>query len=118
MDAVLNWLWQGSVVAVASFVMLLALERARANVRYLVCWAALLLSSSCLCFRSSRRRLTQGVALTAGRRDGLAAGRLVDVESGVVRRLDRMGERLVRQVCVGVVVLRRTRARSRAFPSC
>ena len=41
MDAVLNWVWQGSVVAVASFVMLLVLERARANVRYVVCWAAL-----------------------------------------------------------------------------
>jgi bla regulator protein blaR1 len=43
MDAVLNWLWQGSVVAVACFVMLRVLERARANVRYVVCWAALLL---------------------------------------------------------------------------
>jgi beta-lactamase regulating signal transducer with metallopeptidase domain len=42
MDAVLNWLWQGGVVAVASFVMLFALERAGANVRYRVCWAALL----------------------------------------------------------------------------
>lgn len=42
MDAVLNWLWQGGVVAVASYVMLLALERARANVRYIVCWAAAL----------------------------------------------------------------------------
>jgi beta-lactamase regulating signal transducer with metallopeptidase domain len=43
MDATLNWLWQGGVVALASFVMLLALARARANVRYLVCWAAALL---------------------------------------------------------------------------
>ena len=43
MDAVLNWLWQGCVVAVASFVMLRALERASANVRCVVCWAALLL---------------------------------------------------------------------------
>jgi beta-lactamase regulating signal transducer with metallopeptidase domain len=42
MDAVLNWLWQGGVVAVATFVMLLALERARANVRYILCWAAVL----------------------------------------------------------------------------
>ena len=42
MDAVLNWLWQGTVVAAAAFVMLLALERARANVRYVMCWAALL----------------------------------------------------------------------------
>ena len=43
MDAVLNWLWQGGVVAVASFVTLFALHRAGANVRYVVCWAALLL---------------------------------------------------------------------------
>src|SRR5262245_5219758 len=42
MDAVLNWLWQGGVVAMATFVMLLALERARANVRYIVCWSAAL----------------------------------------------------------------------------
>ena len=43
MDAVLNWLWQGSIVAVACFAMLRILERAHANVRYVVCWAALLL---------------------------------------------------------------------------
>src|SRR3954466_3348088 len=42
METVLNWLWQGTVIAVGSCVMLLALERARANVRYVVCWAALL----------------------------------------------------------------------------
>jgi beta-lactamase regulating signal transducer with metallopeptidase domain len=43
MDAALNWLWQGCVVALASFAMLRLLERARANVRYAVCWAALML---------------------------------------------------------------------------
>lgn len=42
MDAVLNWLWQGAVVAGALSVMLVALRRARANVRYVVCWAAAL----------------------------------------------------------------------------
>jgi beta-lactamase regulating signal transducer with metallopeptidase domain len=41
MDALLNWVWQGAALAGALFVMLLALERARANVRYIVCWAAL-----------------------------------------------------------------------------
>jgi beta-lactamase regulating signal transducer with metallopeptidase domain len=40
MHAVLNWLWQGCVVALALFAMLGLLERARANVRYVVCWAA------------------------------------------------------------------------------
>ena len=43
MEAVLNWLWQGCVVAMACAAMLRVLERARANVRYVVCWAALLL---------------------------------------------------------------------------
>ena len=43
MDMTLNWLWQGGVVACACGVMLLALSRARANVRYLVCWVAALL---------------------------------------------------------------------------
>ena len=43
MDAVLNWLWQGGVVAVTSFVTLFALQRAGANVRYIVCWATLVL---------------------------------------------------------------------------
>ena len=43
MDAVLNWLWQGGVVAVTSGVTLFALQRAGANVRYIVCWATLAL---------------------------------------------------------------------------
>jgi D-alanyl-D-alanine endopeptidase (penicillin-binding protein 7) len=42
MDAVLNWLWQGGVVAVALRLMLFALERASANLRSAVCWAAML----------------------------------------------------------------------------
>jgi beta-lactamase regulating signal transducer with metallopeptidase domain len=40
MHDVLNWLWQGCAVALALFAMLGLLERARANVRYIVCWAA------------------------------------------------------------------------------
>jgi beta-lactamase regulating signal transducer with metallopeptidase domain len=43
MDAVLNWLWQGSVMTLALLILLRPLARARANVRYVVCWAALLL---------------------------------------------------------------------------
>ena len=42
MDAVLNWLWQGGVVAAALGLMLFSLERASANVRSVVCWAAAL----------------------------------------------------------------------------
>jgi bla regulator protein blaR1 len=42
MDAVLNWLLQGGVVAGATRLMLFALARASANVRYAVCWTAAL----------------------------------------------------------------------------
>ena len=42
MDAVLNWLWQGGVVAVAAAGTLHLLDRTRAAVRCLVCWTALL----------------------------------------------------------------------------
>ena len=43
MDTVLNWVWQGVVVAAALFLMLRALEGVRANVRYIVCSLALLI---------------------------------------------------------------------------
>lgn len=43
MDVVLNWLWQGSVVTLGLLMLLRPLARAHANVRYVVCWAALLL---------------------------------------------------------------------------
>ena len=39
----LNWVWQGSVVALALLVTLRLLTRAHANVRYVVCWVALVL---------------------------------------------------------------------------
>lgn len=42
MDAVLNWLWQGSLVALAAAAALRVLGSARAWARYLVAWAAML----------------------------------------------------------------------------
>ena len=42
MDAVLNWLWQGGVVAIAATGTLHLLDRTRAAIRCLVCWAALI----------------------------------------------------------------------------
>ena len=41
MDHVLNWLWQGSVVGLATGVILRLLTRARAPFRYVLCWIAL-----------------------------------------------------------------------------
>jgi beta-lactamase regulating signal transducer with metallopeptidase domain len=43
MDTVLNWVWQGCVVALALHVALRCLGRSHANSRYVVCWAGLLL---------------------------------------------------------------------------
>ena len=43
MDVVLNWIWQGLVVATALSVMLRCLARARADVRYMVCASALVI---------------------------------------------------------------------------
>ena len=42
MDAVLNWIWQGSVVALGTAAALAIVERSRARDRYLVVWAAML----------------------------------------------------------------------------
>ena len=42
MDHLLNWLWQGSVVALATFASLRLLGRARAGSRYGLCSLALL----------------------------------------------------------------------------
>lgn len=41
MDHLLNWLWQGSVVALATAVILRLLRRARAEFRYVLCWIGL-----------------------------------------------------------------------------
>ena len=43
MDVLLNWLWQGLLVALTTLVALRALERAPASARYGVCWAAVAL---------------------------------------------------------------------------
>ena len=41
-DDVLNWVWQGCVVAAVTVVALRLLHRTRAQARYVVCWAALI----------------------------------------------------------------------------
>lgn len=42
MDAVLNWIWQGSVIALATWIALAIIERSRARDRYLLVWTALM----------------------------------------------------------------------------
>jgi bla regulator protein blaR1 len=41
-DVLLNWIWQGSVIAVVTAIVLVAIERSRARDRYLTVWAAVL----------------------------------------------------------------------------
>lgn len=43
MDAVMNWLWQGTVVAIAASLVLIAMRRTPASARYGVCWGACLM---------------------------------------------------------------------------
>ncbi len=100
MDSVLNWLWQGCVVAVACGAMLRVLERARANVRYVVCWTALLLIVALpgLPSLQSAAAALDAVGDSAGPSDCLVARRLVDVDARDACPVDGMGERSRRQV--------------------
>jgi beta-lactamase regulating signal transducer with metallopeptidase domain len=118
MDAVLNWLWQGGMVAVTSFVTLFALQRAGANVRYIVCWATLVL-------------IVALPALPAVPSTTPAAGAFLPTQADAVVSLPDAwwtstlailaawmvwaSIQLVRFVSA-IVAIRRARARSRRFP--
>lgn len=118
MHTALNWLWQGCVVALALVAMLRLLDRAKANVRYLVCWAAQLLVLT----------LPLAALLRSGGESGplplLLPGGVLSVPdawwtSGVVMLalwlawLSIGAIRFVR----AMVALRRARAQSRPFPA-
>jgi beta-lactamase regulating signal transducer with metallopeptidase domain len=119
MEAVLNWVWQGGVVAVASFVMLLVLERARANVRYVVCWAALLAvmvlpalpSLQLIAVSTGASGAPQGEAMISIP-DAWWTSTLVLLGAWITWA----GVHLVRFVAA-VAAIRRARARSGPFPS-
>jgi beta-lactamase regulating signal transducer with metallopeptidase domain len=119
MDAVLNWLWQGCVVALALFAMLRLLERARGNVRYLVCWAALLLivALPALPWIASLGLRHDALGLAPG-------GAIASVPdawwtSGVVMVVAWSAWASIYTIrfAWAMVALRRARARSRAFPT-
>jgi beta-lactamase regulating signal transducer with metallopeptidase domain len=119
MEVVLNWLWQGSIVAVALTGLLRLLERARANVRYVVCWAALLLVIALPVLPALAVVMPQPRTLAA-----ISDAPVVSVPttwwtSTVVIGLAWAvwaGLGAVR-LAWAVVALRRARARSRAFPA-
>jgi D-alanyl-D-alanine endopeptidase (penicillin-binding protein 7) len=119
MDAVLNWLWQGGVVAVASFVMLFALRRARANVRYTVCWAALVLIVALPALPPISSTTPAPDAFLPTETDAIVSLPRAWWTSTLVIFAGWMvwaSIQLVRFVSA-IVAIRRARARSRKFPS-
>ena len=122
MDAVLNWLWQGCVVAVALRLMLFPLERASANVRSVVCWAAALFVIALPALPSLPPTITSAAFTGAFRATGSEA--VVSLpESWWTSTLVILAAwtlwasiHIVRFVSA-IVAIRRARARSRAFPS-
>jgi bla regulator protein blaR1 len=119
MDATLNWLWQGAIVAIASFAMLRALARAGANVRYLVCWAAALLVVA-LPVLSRLHAAAMPVAAVPPL-ESVTMVSLPDAwwTSSLVMLAAWMIWIVVHSVrfATAIVALRRARARSQAFPA-
>ena len=83
MDHVINWVWQGALVAAMTATVLRLMERTRAHARFLVCWLALaaiatlpLLSAGLREARRRQSRRRRTAPRHAGRDD---AGHLVDV---------------------------------------
>jgi beta-lactamase regulating signal transducer with metallopeptidase domain len=122
MDAVLNWLWQGCVVAMACAAMLRVLERTRANVRYVVCWAALLLVVSLpwlSALASTWPAAPPAATVLPTQSDAIVALPQAWWTSAFVMLTAWMawaGACTIRFVSA-MIALRRARARTRAFPS-
>jgi len=119
MDSVLNWLWQGCVVAVACGVMLRVLERARANVRYVVCWTALLFIVALpgLPSLQSSAAALDAVGTVPDRPIvSLPVAWWTSTLAMLALWMAWASVHVVRFVAA-IVAIRRARARSRAFPS-
>jgi beta-lactamase regulating signal transducer with metallopeptidase domain len=118
--AVLNWLWQGCVVALAVAAVLRLLEPARAQVRYVVCWLAL-----CFVFALPVVSLVSAVASPVVTPAAMAApAAIVSVPNAwwtstamVITVwalwIGTYGTRLA----VAALTLRRAKTRSRPFPA-
>ncbi len=118
MDAVLNWLWQGGVVAVSLSVMLVALGRARANVRYLVCWVAAI-AVVLLPVLPSLRSATAVESAGLPGSDAIVA--LPDAwwtsADLILAAMALWTSVRIVQLVLAVVAIRRARRRSRPFPA-
>lgn len=120
MDALLNWLWQGGVVAAALALALLALDRARANVRYGVCWTALLfvlalplLPALRLAFDSSRTLAAAPQKAIVSLPDAWWTSPMIVLGPALLWSAIHLF-----RLAGAVVAIRRARACSRAFPAC
>jgi len=118
MDVVLNWIWQGGAVALATAVMLLALTRARANVRYMVCWAAVLFVVA-LPVLPSLRPAAIAPAFSAVQADAIVSLPPAWWMSTIVLLAAWAMWAAIQAVrfVSAVLAIRRARAHSRAFPS-
>ena len=119
MDAVLNWLWQGGVVAAALRLMLFSLERVSANVRSAVCWAAALFVIALPALPSLQSTTALPEAFRATQSEAIVSlpeawwmSTLVILAAWTVW----VGIQIVRFISA-IAAIRRARARSRAFPS-
>src|SRR4029453_11026680 len=119
MDGVLNWLWQGCVVALAWFGMLRVLERAGARVRYLVCWTALLLIVALPALPWLQSTAPPADAFHPTRGDAIVS--LPDTWWTsilvILAAWAAWASIFTLRFVSAMVALRRARARSRAFPS-
>ena len=118
MDALLNWLWQGGVVALALSGLLHLLNRARANVRYAVCWIALLLVIALPVLSWMTFAAPRATSFASP-----AAGALVSVPDGWWTSMLVMALAWLAWAVAGVIrfaaavfALRRARTRCRPFP--
>jgi len=118
MHALLNWLWQGCVIALALFAMLGLLERARANLRYLVCWAAQLLVLALPLVAWLESGMRQSVRLPRVPVEPVVSVPDAWWASGVVMAAAWIAWAAVAVVRSGraIAALRRMRALSRPFP--
>jgi D-alanyl-D-alanine endopeptidase (penicillin-binding protein 7) len=119
MDTVLNWLWQGGVVAAALHLMLLVLQRAKAKVRYAVCWASLLLIVTLPALPPVAATTAASDAILPAQTDAIVSlpdawwtSTLVILGAWIVWA----SIQIVRLVSA-IVAIRRARASSHAFPS-
>jgi len=119
MDAVLNWVWQGGVVAAVSLVMLLVLKRAAANMRSAVCWAALLLIIALPAFPAVSATAPAAGAFLPTPSDAVVSLPATWWTSTLVILAGWMVWASIQLVRLGtaIVAIRRARAHSRRFPA-